>query len=149
MASAAEYGDFPVVNYNEYRLVTGTIKYNVDVISAINACVQLGYEHSDIIIDYVLGSGKEVEKVDTDGYTTIKAVYRYMLIHGFYAAMDTIQNAKYFFADVNFRAEVTPSRTLADSAWIYDFNQDNFLEDLILGERDSKAEVTKYQAKNQ
>ncbi|CAG9317327.1 unnamed protein product [Blepharisma stoltei] len=136
-ASASDYGYLPIVEYNEFKLVSGHIKFATDILHAVNACYELGYAQKDIILDIVLTSGKSIEVVDTTQYRTLQFLTRYWEITSFYSAMQAILNLGIDFPEVTVRSIVYPQSHLPYSFYLYDYSHKENEKMLIEGQKDA------------
>jgi hypothetical protein len=111
-ASATMTGFFPVVNYKNFTLIEGTIKYGVDIISAVTYCQELGYENEDIIVDVIMATYKTLQEVDASNFSTIQSLFRYLSITSYLSVMDQVTNSKHYYPDVTLNV-VTPSEDIS------------------------------------
>jgi len=147
MASAAMSGFFPYVSYKKYQLLTGAIKFSVDILHAVNGCYEKGYNFADISVDVVMLSNKKLKKVDASDYLTIDSALRYLAITSYDGTMQVYNNAKHDFPEVEFRSLIFPTQDLPDPAFPYDFNSDDLQQSIALGISDAKKAISmeKYQ----
>lgn len=141
-ASASEYLFFPYVEYSSFKLTTGSIKYSVDLYSGINACKNMGYSESNIIVDVVLGTGKNLEVVDASNYKTIQTVIRYNEISSYHDSELIIKMAEANLDQVLFRSVIYPSHKLPGSLAPYAYSSAELAAQLALGIADGKAAVS-------
>lgn len=142
-ASASDYGTFPYVEYGQDRLVSGSVLYTVDILHAVNRCVEWGFDFSDIVLDIVLGAGKRLEVENPSSYNTLQMGYRYLEIYANQWSMDDVTNAMHYYPRVNFRSVVFPSKGLPNSLLPYSYGSEDLAEMLQLGQRDA-AEALEY-----
>ena len=142
LASAADSFFFPYVKFADYKLSSGSIKYVVDLYSAINACTGLGYTEDNIVLDIILGSGKKLETVDATTYKTIQVILRTFSLMSYYDSKLIIDNAKTNFDKINFRSVINPSQKIKEPFNPYDYTAQELADHLALGQQDAKAAVT-------
>jgi hypothetical protein len=142
LASAADYFFFPYVKFLNYKLTTGSVKYVVDLYSAINACEGMGYTEDQIVLDIVLGSGKTLETVDASKYKTIQVVLRTFSLMSYYDSKLIIDNARDNLEKVTFRSVINPSQKIKDPFNPYDYSAQELANQLALGQKDAKAAVS-------
>ena len=142
LASAADSFFFPYVKFSNYKLSSGSIKYVVDLYSAINACHGLGYTEDQIVLDIILGSGKNLETVDATTYKTIQVVLRTFSLMSYYDSKLIIDNAKTNFDKINFRSVINPSQKIKEPFNPYDYTAQELAAQLALGQQDAKTAVS-------
>ena len=142
LASAADSFFFPYVSFSSFKLSSGSIKYVVDLYSAINACHGLGYTEDQIILDIILGSGKKLETVDASTYKTIQVILRTFSLMSYYDSKLIIDNAKTNFDKINFRSVINPSQKIKEPFSPYDYSAQELAGLLSLGQQDAKAAVS-------
>jgi predicted patatin/cPLA2 family phospholipase len=138
LASASDYGIFPIVDYSSFQLLSGSILYSVDLIRAINTCQSLGAQLKDISIDVVLGAGKTINSVDASSYKTIQVLLRYLQINSYNSVMKAITNALHDFPGINIRSTVFPSKNIPSALYPYDYSKSQILQQISLGVSDGK-----------
>ena len=148
LASAAETFFFPYVSFSNFKLSSGSIKYVVDIYSAINACRGLGYTEDQIVLDIILGSGKNLETVDASTYKTIQVILRTLSLNSYYGSKLIIDNAKTNFNKINFRSVINPSQRIRDPFNPYEYSAQEIAAQLALGKQDAKAAVSTIKAED-
>lgn len=141
-ASASEYLFFPYVEYSNFKLTTGSIKYSIDLYSGINACKNMGYPENDIIVDTVLGTGKNLEVVDASNYKTIQVILRYNEISSYHDSELIVKMAQANLDQINFRTVIFPSQKLSGSLAPYAYSSTALATQLALGKADAKAALS-------
>jgi predicted patatin/cPLA2 family phospholipase len=142
-ASASEPGILPIVKYSsgKYQLVSGSIKFSVDLLSGINACEQLGYSNANTIIHAVMGAGLKLKEVEAINYKTLQVTLRYLEIVAFDLFMQVLENAQHDFPDVNIEYTIYPSTHLNRTLVPYDFTPAELQQQLTLGQQDAQNAV--------
>jgi hypothetical protein len=70
-ASVSYPGVFPALNYNDAMYTPGSTIYEMDVLSVINHCENLGYESKDIYIDVITTTDVNIGVEQTNNYNAI------------------------------------------------------------------------------
>lgn len=137
-ASVSDYAFFPYINFKHFKLVSGNIKFAVDILHAINACYEQGYAQEKITIDIIVDSGKKLKTVDASQYKTLQNFMRYLEIYSFNNCMQVIENAKLDFPLINIRSIIYPSKQLHRTLYPYDYSKEEIVEMLKTGARDAE-----------
>ena len=110
-------GFFPPTSSFGSRFIEGSSVRTLDVLSAINNCIEAGFNESDIVIDVILSSPSDLQRVDASDYRSYMMLYRYLQISYYYSSMNGLQRAKFTHPKVNYRNVVAPTTSLP-SAYI-------------------------------
>jgi hypothetical protein len=140
-ASASDYAWFPIVKYSSYQLLTGSILYSADIVSAVNYCKSQGAAISDITVDVVLGAGKTIANVDASHYKTLQVLMRYFQISSYNNVMAVVNNAKHEFAGLNVRSIIYPSQQLPSASYPYEYTAAQLQQQISLGIADGKKQA--------
>lgn len=140
-AAASNYGVFPFVSYNNMQLITGHIKFSVDILRAVNQCYNLGYTQSNIIVDVVLSAGRNSTSVDTSEFKTLQVMARFAEIEAYDIFMQVVSDAKHDFPNINIRTQIFPSSKPPSVLYPYDYTQSQLQTMLALGTKDAKTAV--------
>ncbi|OMJ86973.1 hypothetical protein SteCoe_11367 [Stentor coeruleus] len=140
--STADYFFFPYVNYDTFRLSTGSIKYSVDVWHGFNACFQMGYDESEIILDVVMGAGKSIEDIDAKNYKTFQVLGRTFEIMSYEDSRLILDNAKMNFPDVDYRTTIFPTAKLETPLYPYDYSAEELAAQFQLGVGDAQKALS-------
>mmetsp|Transcript_9012 Transcript_9012/g.8977 ORF Transcript_9012/g.8977 Transcript_9012/m.8977 type:complete len:319 (+) Transcript_9012:43-999(+) len=141
-ASATEYGFFPIVHFKNLQLVTGHIKFSIDILHAVNYCyITKGIQMGNIIVDAVLPAGTNLTAADTSEYKTIQVTERTAEIAAFDLFMQTVENAKVSFPDITIRTQIYPSTKPPTTVYPYDYTPTQLQTLLALGQKDAKNAV--------
>ena len=95
--------------------IEGSSVRSLDVISAINYCLNQGFAEQDIVIDTILASPADLERVDANDYRSYMMLYRYLQISNYYSAMNGLQRAKFTNPNVTYRYVISPTVYLPSS----------------------------------
>jgi hypothetical protein len=137
-------GVFPYVEYRDYGLIDGSLKYGVDLLDAITQCEAMGFKDTDIIIDAVLTKGKTINEVDASEYTTLEVLWRYLEISNYYSTMGAINDTVHDHPDVNLRHVIFPIDDLP-GIWLdispYGFTGADAAKMIAIGEAQVKKEL--------
>lgn len=139
-ASATMTGLFPVVNYKDFTLIEGTIKYGVDIISAVTYCQSQGFANEDIIVDVIMATYKKLQEVDASQFSTIQSLFRYLSITSYLSVMDQVTNSQHYYPNVTLNV-VTPSEdisTYLTNISPYDFSKSDIEKFFNIGYSDGK-----------
>mmetsp|Transcript_37827 Transcript_37827/g.95071 ORF Transcript_37827/g.95071 Transcript_37827/m.95071 type:complete len:326 (+) Transcript_37827:274-1251(+) len=112
MASSAIPGLFPAQHVDGEVFSDGGVIENLNVDSAVLRCRDMGFAMSDIIVDIILSSGREIEPVDASKFTTIKVMERNWAISRYDSSMRLVNNARQAYPNVTFRYVVYPSQSM-------------------------------------
>lgn len=145
-ASATNAGIFPIIDFQNFKLVHGSIKFSVDILHGIDACHEKGFQDENIVIDVVLDAGKKMKKIDASGYKTLQVLFRYLQIASFDLTNQVVEDAKHDHPKVNIRHVVFPTEALPDSLYPYDYSQSQLLEMINLGIKDAADSVETFYA---
>lgn len=142
-ASASEPGILPIVKYSsgKYQLVAGSIKFSVDLLSAINACEQMNYSNSQTVIHAVMGAGLKLKEVEAINYKTLQVTMRYLEIVAFDLFMQVLENAQHDFPDVSIAYTIYPSQHLNRTLVPFDFTAAELQQQLTLGQQDAQNAI--------
>jgi predicted patatin/cPLA2 family phospholipase len=136
-ASASDPGIFPLVKYSNLQLVSGSVKFSIDLLDAVNACYQLGYQENQIIIHSVLGAGLKIGQVEALNYKTLQVTMRYFEIAAYDLYLRVLENAKHDFPQVNIQYSIYPSKGLNHTLYPYDFTPAELAQEWALGQADA------------
>ena len=137
-ASATDPGFFPIVTYNKLQLVSGHVKFAIDLLHAVNACMfNLGYSEDQIIVHAVMGGGLKISQVDAINYKTLQVTARYFEIAAFDSFMQVIENAQHDFPTINIQYTIYPSSNVTHVLYPYDYTKAELVAQLNLGEQDA------------
>ena len=105
-ASFNDYGLFPFTQYKEYQFVSGDLAFPVDVDTAVNDCVTLGYTRSEIIVDIVAVTGATLNEIEPAGLNTLQLFARFEEIVAYHNIEERLANAVDNHPLVTFRTEI-------------------------------------------
>lgn len=140
-ASTSDYGLFPIVNYNKYQLLGGSILYSADLIHAVQYCTSIGAKNSEISIDVILGAGKTITPIDASSYNSLQSLMRYFQITSYNNVMQVINNAKHDYQGINVRSIIYPSQNLPGALYPYDYTPAQLQQQINLGIQDGKKQA--------
>ena len=136
-------GVFPVTPIANEMLIDGSIKFKVDIMSAVTSCQAAGYKNNNIIIDIAMVAGKTINPVNAADYKTLQVVIRYLEIQSYNGVMQVVENAAHDYPGVTLRAVVSPSATLPGQLdpWPYDFSASDLKAMVQMGINDATKAV--------
>ena len=136
-------GVFPVTVLDDLVLMDGSIKFSVDILSAVTHCQSEGYDNSDIIIDVAMVSGKTINPIDASKYKTLQVLIRYLEISSYDGTMQVVENAQHDYPGVTLRNIVQPSGSMPNQAdpWPYDFSSSDLKSMVQMGISDATKSV--------
>lgn len=138
-ASSAFPGFFaPVQDLDNTTYYDGSTSYAVDIFGAINKCVDMGYDYSQIVIDVILCSGATFNVEDVSEYRTIPMLLRYLEIERFYDTMELLERAMNDFKGVDFRHVVAPTSKLEPGLIPLVFSHEEIEKMISKGREDAK-----------
>jgi hypothetical protein len=100
-------GYFPPAEVLGSKFFDGSAARDIDIISAINRCVELGFTDEDIVVDAIMTTLANLK--DTHDKKSIGMLLRYLEISSYYNAMDGLLRAKFAFPNVKFRYVISPT----------------------------------------
>jgi predicted acylesterase/phospholipase RssA len=77
-ASFAIAGFFPPVTAMGSQWFDGSAVYDIDIFSAINKCLTVVSDPSDIVVDVIMTSSANLKQVDSEDYKSIGMLFRYL-----------------------------------------------------------------------
>lgn len=116
-ASFAFPGFFPPAEAFGSKWFDGSAVYDIDIFSAINKCMDDGYNEEDVVVDAVLTSSAELKTVEAQDYKSIGMLFRYLEISSYYSSMDGLLRAKFSYPKAQFRFAITPTKSLPSSLY--------------------------------
>ena len=138
MCSAAPPLFFPPQSFMGSMWADGGCIINLDVFSAVERCLDVVSDESDIIVDMIFCSGASMNPVSNpSSMVTSDVVARAKNIKDYDHSMWYVYNAMQAYPNVNFRYMIVPSKPLAGSILPLDFDQANLESELALGESDA------------
>lgn len=143
LASVVEPGILPFVNYNKLQLVSGSLKFGVDLDSAVNGCKALGFNVSQVVVHVVMGAARALKGVDASNYKTLQASMRYAEVAAYELFEKAIEYAQNDFPGIQIPYVIYPSQHLNSTIVPYEFTPAELAQQLSLGQQDAKSAVTK------
>lgn len=136
-------GVFPVTPLDSLVLMDGSIKFSVDILSAVTHCQQAGYANDDIIVDVAMVAGKTINPVNAANYKTLQVLIRYLEISSFDGVEQVVENAAHDYPGVTLRYVISPSGSMPNQAdpWPYDFSSSDLKSMVTMGANDAKTAV--------
>jgi hypothetical protein len=142
-SSFAIAGFFPPVEAFGSQFFDGSTIWDIDIFTAVNKCKAQGFAEKDIVIDVILTSAANLQKVDASGYKSLSMLFRYLEITSFYGSMDGLLRAKFAYPHANFRYAISPSTALPSSLFPMNLSKKQITDMIALGESDAKAAIAK------
>lgn len=90
----------------------GSTVMDLDVFSAVNACLGKGHAMEEIVVDVVMTSARTLKQVDSTNYKSLHMLVRFLEVTRYYNAMDGLLRAQFAYPKVNFRHIISPSGEL-------------------------------------
>mmetsp|Transcript_5905 Transcript_5905/g.10511 ORF Transcript_5905/g.10511 Transcript_5905/m.10511 type:complete len:314 (+) Transcript_5905:200-1141(+) len=142
-ASASGYVDFPIVEYQDYLLIEGSIRYTADILGAINYCVEQGYAENNIIIDTIFTQYSDLDTVDASKYKTLDVTARVAAIYNYDNINTSLEVAINTYPSVNYRYTLQPqSRQIANQeSNDYRYSKREFKTLYVQGQSDAASGV--------
>jgi predicted acylesterase/phospholipase RssA len=138
LASSAMPGIFPPIYRDGMVLLDGGMVWKSDMNSAVQTCRDLGFEDTDIIIDWVMCD--ETHLLDEDmvnEFHSLKTGLRALGIQSYYNHMQDVEREKILFPHVNFRYTIGPSEKLTINPVPLDFSREHLERCIAIGEKDA------------
>lgn len=139
IASSSIPGIFPAEDTRGQQFVDGGAKTSVNVIDAVNRCLEIVSDPKDIIVDVVLCSGEKYTDVDPTPDRLINVLIRSLEVLRYDSAMDCVTKAQEAYPDVTFRHILYPQKTLAGG--VLSFTQKEIQEMIQQGYDEAKAAI--------
>ena len=141
IASAAIPGIFLSQTFGGQTYVDGGLLANVDVIGAVEGCLNLGYAESDIIVDTIECGGMNMTTIDGDlsTMTVVPLMLRRIQMGQFASSERDWVSAVRAYPSVNFRFRILPTETIPGSG--IDFNRTEMIWMEDLGTRDAQTVI--------
>lgn len=142
MCSAAPPFFFPSQYFEGYSWGDGGCMCNLEVFKAVERCLDVVEDESDVIVDMIFCQGQEMAPL-TNGvnWTTYDVFTRTRDIHSYDNSMWYLYTAMQAYPDVNFRYIIIPSKPLAGGIVPFDFANSNILSELSEGQSDAEAVI--------
>lgn len=141
-ASFAFAGFYPPVEAFDSYYFDGSAIWDIDIFSAINQCLTIVDDPSDIVVDVIMTSSADLKEVSAESYNSIEMLFRYLEVASYYSSMDGILRAQFAYPDVDFRYAIAPSASLDSSLHPMSLDQDQMDQMYNLGVSDAKTAVT-------
>lgn len=143
ICSAAPPFFFPPQNFLGAMWADGGCIINLDVFSAVERCLDVVEDESDIIVDMIFCSGASLASVaNASAMVTSDVMGRVNNIKSYDSSMWYAYNAMQAYPNVNYRYMIVPSKPMAGSILPLDFDQANLESELALGESDAAAVIS-------
>ena len=127
---------FPPQHYHGYVLMDGGTVWNINVDSAIEQCLDMGYAESDIIIDTMFCS----YSVDDGAETTNNAAHNFLAAQSVkmdYVNINSVMSAKFAYPEVESRLYFQVVNDTCNIHNYLDFNNDTTWCLQEMGRRDA------------
>lgn len=103
MASSANPGMFPAIEYDDTIYVDGGVYYRIDLVSSINYCRNQGYEDKNIIIDAIYVIPSIYPYFNSTGATSLDMANRYLEMNNLLKSTILYYDTTTYYKEVNFR----------------------------------------------
>lgn len=142
MAAMGISGVFPYIEINESTYFDGSPLKSTDVASVVNQCRALnGGNDSNIVIDIIMLSGKNLSTADIDGLNALQVLVRTLELTSYNNAMIGLVRAKETFPNVQFRYVISPSTPIPGSDMPISFDHDEIVNMINMGNQDAAAAI--------
>lgn len=148
-ASMITPGEFPYLIYDKLQLVSGSVKYAVDITDGVNACAQKGFGISQIVVDIILCAGSILPIVDAQKYHTLDVLHRTLEIQDWADTMKIVENVPHDYPGLYLRTLIFPSQAIKSPELPYNYDKSDLLELFNLGVSDAKKGVPKITLESQ
>lgn len=104
----------------------GSVVLNSDLISAITHCIDdLGYAAENVVVDGIYSMPRDLQQVDTTGWTSLWMLKRFFTINHYYHQWDGLLRSTASFPHVQFRHLIFPADdgTIPDNIYPLNYNQ--------------------------
>ncbi len=138
MCSAAPPLFFPPQHFQNTIWADGGCICNLDVFSAIERCLDVVPDESQIIVDMIFCSGAHLAPLPAADKLTVTAVQsRVSAVKSYDSAMWFVYNAMNAYPQVNYRYIIVPSAGMPGGLVPLDFDPKNLEQELTLGTSDA------------
>jgi predicted patatin/cPLA2 family phospholipase len=142
IASTAMPLAFPALLDGGNTLLDGGVVWKMDVPGAIQRCLEIVDDESDIIMDIIMTAQSHIETVeDLSQYSTLQHFIRGMETREFHKAMKILNNTLIAHPRVNFRYVLGPSVSLTINPLPLDFSKKHLEFCFEVGKKDAEAAV--------
>lgn len=107
---------------------TGKAIYEIDLLSPIKHCQDLGYRDKDIVIDVILSGNPHLSHAMAQYYTSLQVMERSFEIQKYYQSVYGLLRASAGHQDVQFRHVIGPSREMPSKVVPVKFTRDEVLK---------------------
>lgn len=143
MCSAAPPFFFPSQYFEGYNWADGGCITNLDVFKAVERCLDVVSEESQVVVDMIFCEGKEMAPLQNGvNFTTNDVFTRSKDIRSYDKSMWYLYNAIQAYPDVNFRYIIIPSKPLAGGVVPFDFTASNLEAELAQGQADAQTVIS-------
>lgn len=136
-------GFFPPAEVLGSSYFDGSAIWDVDIFTAINKCIDKGYDEKDIIVDVILTSAANLKPVEAQNYKSINMLFRYLEVSSFYNSMDGLLRAKFSYKNVDFRYVIAPSGDIPSSLQPLNLDEKNIQKTFSMGVTDAANAIKK------
>jgi hypothetical protein len=140
--SASIYVEMPVVPFQDYLLVEGSVQYTADLIGVVNYCLDQGYAEENIIIDTVFVQAAKLDSVDAQHYKTLDVVKRVAQVYLYDGVNISLQIAENTYPDVNFRYILRPKKSYRENHERFGFTKHELKSLFADGMKDAVDSIT-------
>mmetsp|Transcript_14016 Transcript_14016/g.23813 ORF Transcript_14016/g.23813 Transcript_14016/m.23813 type:complete len:303 (-) Transcript_14016:62-970(-) len=142
-ASMSIAGFFPPADVLGTSWFDGSAVWDIDIFSAVNRCIDLGFKNEDIIVDVIMTSSANLKEVEAEDYKSIGMLFRYLEISSFYNSMDGLLRAKFAYNGVDFRYVITPSGSIPSSLYPLAMTESQVQKAFDMGFKDAQDKIEK------
>jgi len=138
MCSAAPPLYFPPQHFDDTIFVDGGCITNLDVFSAVERCLDVVPDQSDIIVDMIFCSGAHLAPLPaTKKLTVVDVLNRASAVKSYDSGMWFVYNAMTAYPQVNYRYIIVPSASMPGGPVPLDFDHQNLVNEIALGTSDA------------
>lgn len=142
IASTAMPLAFPALLDGGNTLLDGGVVWKMDVPGAIQRCLEIVDDESDIIMDIIMTAQSHIETAEhVREYTTLQHFIRGMETREFHKAMKILNNTVIAHPKVDFRYVLAPSVSLTLNPLPLDFSKKHLEFCFEVGRKDAEAAV--------
>ena len=113
---------FPWTGFRGMRLVDGGVSWNNNMVSAINKCIDLGFDHENIELDVIVMDPTRLEKFETKNANTWENYMRLKEMKDYYKTFSDIAEFMRANPDINYRYYVQASENPIPVTQILNFS---------------------------
>lgn len=143
-ASITFAGLTPAIQIQDSWFISGNAIYEIDVLSAISHCEQMGYSESDIVIDSIISGPKDIATFDGKYSNAFRIQVQASVMTKYYDNIHGVLRAQLSHSKVLFRYVIGPSFNMPNKILPMQYNLKKAKDLLVGGQRDVARTLTQF-----